>query len=339
VFYLIGSVGDEWRVVAQVFVRRWPWIPLANYEVSCGPIFLTVEDYAEALRYLDQWAAPKAVRFDVGPRWPLEHFERLSQINRSLGFEPTSDPHTAIYSEETALVDLRPPAVDILKSFRYTTRYEIRRAQSNGVVVRFANDARGMEAFFPLFLDQKIHQEKYHPEKRFFDTLFECFLHNPRNGVIALSLKGDKLLAAAIYYRLGKKCIYRYGASDLASKKEGDTSHLMHWQAMQYFKNRGCEWYDFCGASPSLPRDYPTWGVNLFKIGFSKHFERSTPDFSKSYRSLMGSALRWRGALSAAGHWFARWRLSRASRKPRQGTATPGDVVASFHSEQNLPLY
>jgi lipid II:glycine glycyltransferase (peptidoglycan interpeptide bridge formation enzyme) len=292
VLYLIGTEEGKWRVVAQIFERLWPapFASLVNYEISCGPVFLDPEDFDETLRYLDRWAAPRAVQLQVGPRWPIEQYAPFAESARTLGFKASDDPRAPIYDEETAFVDLRPPENDILMSFRYTTRYEIRKAEKAGVAVRFSSDREAMQIFYDLHLQQRTRLRIAPERQRFFMLLQERFLYDPANGIIAIAEYKGRPLSAALYIRHGKICRYRHGAANESLRKEADTSHLLHWRAMEYFKKEGCEWYDFCGASPVLPPDYPTYGTNIFKTGFSKHFVRYTPDFTKTYRPLLSWA-------------------------------------------------
>jgi lipid II:glycine glycyltransferase (peptidoglycan interpeptide bridge formation enzyme) len=82
---------------------------------------------------------------------------------------------------------------------------------------------------------------------------------------------------------------------------------------MEHMKELGCHWYDLCGASPSLPSDYISYGVNIFKTGFTKHFMKYTPDFTKCYRPSLDRVLRLRNAMSLArASWLSRLTISLA---------------------------
>lgn len=297
VLYLIGMVGGQWRAAAQIFQRRWPapFSSLSNYEVSCGPVLSDPQDFAETLSYLNQWAASRAVQLQVGPRWPIKQYKNFTATAQALGFKASSNAYAPIYAEETALVDLRPPENDILMTFRYTTRYEIRKAEKAGVVVHFSNDAEAMQIFYDLHLQQRARLRIAPEALRFFTLMQKHFLQDPANGVIAIAEYKQQPLSAAIYFRYGKIGRYRHGASNESFRDQVDTSHLLHWRSMQYFKAAGCETYDFCGASRVLPRDYPTYGTNIFKTGFTKHFVRYTPDFTKTYRPFLARVFGLRG--------------------------------------------
>jgi lipid II:glycine glycyltransferase (peptidoglycan interpeptide bridge formation enzyme) len=297
--YLIGTRQGRWQAVALIFRRQWPkpFSRYCNYEISCGPVYREKEDLDEIVRFLDQWAAPRAVFLQIGPRWPLKYYAQMTGLPQSLGFEPSSDPNAAIYAEETVLVDLRPSDEEILMSFRYTTRYEIRKAERAGVRVRFSNDPQAMKDFYDLHLQQSTRLGVAPESRPFFMLMQEHVLSDPAHGCIAIADYEGQPLSAAIYFRFASLCRFHFGASNEHLRRKLDTSHLLHWRAMQHFKQEGCDSYDLCGASPSLPRNYPTYGINIFKTGFSKHFERFTPDFIKTYHPVLASAFMCRSRL------------------------------------------
>jgi hypothetical protein len=328
--YLIGGERNQWRVIGQIFKRQWPWpfSSLANYDVSCGPVFVDLKDFEETIRFLDQWAAHNAVQLQVGPRWPLKYCKTLQESGRKLGFRSMSDPYAPIYEEETVLVDLRPPENEILMSFRYNTRYEIRKAQKAGVQVRFSNAPEDMKIFYGLHLQQRARLKAAPEEEVFFNRLQQHFLCDPANGLLTVAEYEGQPLAAAIHFRDGKLCRYYHGASNEVLRKKLDTSHLLHWEAMRYFKRMGCESYDFYGASASMPRDYPSYGTNVFKTGFTKHFVRYTPNFTKNYRPVLSSLYEFRYWLMrtvnrVSGRWFSiKNRLGITGRRPTRNERT-----------------
>jgi len=301
VFYVIGTKEGQWRTAAQIFRRSWPWPldHLGNYEISCGPAFLDFGDLEEMLRYLDKWASRRAVQFSIGPRCTMNVYEPLKTLCASLGYYPTVDPHSTIYGEETALIDLRLPLKEIFKPIRYTTRYEIRRAERLGVKVRFSNDVQAIETFYEIHRRQDVRKEISPIDERHFILLHKHFLSNPRNGAIAIAELDGRPLSVAICYSFGKVARYQWGASDEGHDKKVTAAHLLHWEMICHFKEAGCEWYDFSGASPSLPKNYFSYGVNVFKTGFSKHFVRYTPDFVKRYQPLLCAAFAWRNRIQS----------------------------------------
>ena len=54
-------------------------------------------------------------------------------------------------------------------------------------------------------------------------------------------------------------------------------NQLNHWQAIQWAKQQGCDVYDLGGYLPDASEGTPVYGINQFKLGFSKkqtHFVR-----------------------------------------------------------------
>jgi len=301
VFYLIGSQDGKWRGCAQIFRRSWPWPlnHLGNYEISSGPSFLSFRDLQEILLHLDDWAKRRAVQLSIGPRCLIEDYKSLAGVCTGLGYVPAADATAAIYGEETILVDLRPTREEIFKPIRYTTRYEIRRAERLGVKVRFSNDVEAIKTFYDIHRKQDVLKEIAPIDERFFILLHKHFLSNTKNGVIAIAELEGRPLSAAICYSFGRVARYQWGASDELQEKRMTAAHLLHWEMIRHFKEAGCEWYDFSGASPILPRNYFSYGVNVFKTGFSKKFVRYTPDFVKRYRPLLCAALDWRSSVQS----------------------------------------
>ena len=300
VLYFYGVENGKTKVLGQIFKRKWPGLPLFNYEVSFGPVFCELADYAEALKYLDSALRKNAAILQVGPRWPMEYFDRLSDICRQQGFTLVGNPSREAFANETVLVDLRRPLPEILASFRFNTRYEIRRAERNGVEVTVGTDPSMMDEFYLLYQGQMAHRQRPPTEKRFFDRLARDFFSDPHRGHIALARHGQQVLSAAVFYRLGPMVWYTFGASDTLQKKHEDTSHLLHWKVMEFYKNQGCAWYDFSGAHPRVSLEDPGYGVNLFKTGFSKHYVQFIPSFEKDYHPSLARFVRLRRSVSDA---------------------------------------
>jgi len=298
VLYFFGAENGKTKVLGQIFKRKWPGLPLSNYEVSFGPVFYELADYAAALKYLDGALKSSAVVLQVGPRWPIEYYDRFAEICRQQGFKPVGNLSDEMFANETVLVDLRRPLSEILASFRYTTRYEIRRAERNGVQVIVGADPSMMDEFYRLYQGQMAHRHRPPTEKHFFDSLVKNFLSDPSRGRVAIARHGQKVLSAAVFYRLGRMVWYTFGASDTLEKQQGDTSHLLHWKLMEYYKNLGCDWYDLSGAHTYVPSENPGYGVNVFKTGFSKHYVKLTPSFEKDYHPSLARFIRLRRRVS-----------------------------------------
>jgi lipid II:glycine glycyltransferase (peptidoglycan interpeptide bridge formation enzyme) len=81
-------------------------------------------------------------------------------------------------------------------------------------------------------------------------------------------------IAGQVIYRFGRTGWYLYGMST-DEHRELMPNHLIHWEAIRWAKQHGCETYDFVGAPDELQESDPMWGVYRFKLGFGGEFVRT----------------------------------------------------------------
>src|SRR4030095_15315459 len=80
---------------------------------------------------------------------------------------------------------------------------------------------------------------------------------------VFLSREEGRTLNALVASALGDTAIYLLGATnEEGTKSKG--SYLLHWHAIQWFKENGISWYDLGGINPERNP-----GVYHFKKGFS----------------------------------------------------------------------
>lgn len=283
ILYFCGTEQGDIKIAAQILRRKLPWFRRFNYEVSGGPIFADPGIFKEGMQFLERQLGSSAVRFEIAPQWPMNEAEEISSICANLGFKPLEDPTNPWYGHQTVLVDLARPVDAIFQSFRYTTRYEIRQAEKEGLDVRIGNDASVVDMFYRLYWRQSQARQRAPTSERHFELLYEHFLHKPENGSLAVATGPEGPISASMTTRCGTRSWYIYGASDIHSKLERSTSHLRHWRVMCYLREQGCEVYDFSGAFPNYDRRTVGFGVNVFKTGFSKHFVSYSPPYAKIY--------------------------------------------------------
>ncbi len=81
--------------------------------------------------------------------------------------------------------------------------------------------------------------------------------------------------------------------------REKMPNHLLHWEAIRWAKEQGCEAYDFVGAPNELDESDSMWGVYRFKKGFGGELVRTIGEWDyalrpaayRAYRLLMPIAL------------------------------------------------
>lgn len=184
----------------------------------------------------------------------------LKQIFKKSGF--IDSPLQNIDAENCWVLDLDKSEEELLKGMRKTTRYLIRWALKNNVVITKTDDFKNLKDFQSLYdLTSKRHHFIKHTAIR---EEFEIFASSNQ----ALLFKGyyqNKLLAAAIIIFYQNQAIYHHSAS---IDQKIPVNYLLQWEVIKEAKKRGLPVYNFWGISPSQKKNHPWNNLTLFKKGF-----------------------------------------------------------------------
>lgn len=158
------------------------------------------------------------------------------------------------------VVDLRGGADRIYSRLRDNNRRNIGKALREGVKVSISQSAESLEEYYRLHcLTRRKHGLPPQPE-HFFKKIQDHVISQGL-GVVALACAGEKAIAGAVYLGLGKKAVYKYGASDSRHQRLR-VNNLVMWEAIKWFSERGFE-------SLCLGRTEPeNEGLDRFKSGW-----------------------------------------------------------------------
>ena len=178
-----------------------------------------------------------------------------------------------IQPPDTAVVDLTPPARDILASMKPKWRYNIGLAEKRGVLVSpVADMEQDLRVFYGLLAETAERDGIAVHSIEYYRTLFEEYSGDPGVGVpgklclYTARHEGDCLAAIVVLFR-GEDATYLYGASSNA-KRNLMAPYALQWRAMQDAKAVGCVRYDLFGIPPSEDPGHPMAGLYRFKTGF-----------------------------------------------------------------------
>ena len=182
----------------------------------------------------------------------------------------------------TVIVDLLPPAQDILAAMKPKWRYNIGLAEKRGVTVNSsftnANDAAsGIDIFYNLLCETAKRDGIAVHSIDYYKTLFEECRNSDSGTATKIGLytawhEGDCLAAIVVLLR-GAEATYLYGASS-NNKRNLMAPYALQWKAMQDAKEAGCTRYDFFGIPPNDDPDHPMAGLYRFKTGFGGNIVR-----------------------------------------------------------------
>ncbi len=186
------------------------------------------------------------------------------KIFSSLGFKPAP---IYMHAERMWVLPLTGEEENILAQMRKTTRYLIKKAPRDGVVVEKRTDRQAVEDFWRIY-QETAKREKFTPfSKKFISEEFHNF--NKTNKAVFLFAKlGKQYLASALIIFTKSTAFYHQGAS---IHTKIPATYLLQWEAIKEAKIRGCLLYNFWGiVQPG--RTPKSWaGLTLFKQGFGGH--------------------------------------------------------------------
>lgn len=209
---------------------------------------------------------------DINPDWTDADADGLAQWLQTQGWFAAGPARASLR------IDLGPEPCNVFKSFRKTTRSEIRRAQDAGVEVAVAG-VDSTERFLQIYLDMARAKGFAPDPEQHIRRVLACLTENPSRGVLLTAASKAIILGGVVAVRAGSRCWYVWGATQKNS--EINVGHLLQWHAITWARQQGCTDYDLGGY-----REGATDGPALFKKGFSQEVFRFLP----TYRHPVNSA-------------------------------------------------
>jgi serine/alanine adding enzyme len=176
-------------------------------------------------------------------------------------------------NDSTALLDVSPPANELLRNLHSRGRNAVRRAQREGVeVVQVELTEDNLQTMYALMSGTIA--EKGTATIRdygYYQKFWKGFAARGQ-GRLYFVYEDGKASVGAFVINYGRKGTYKDGGSLQKRSQYGD-SHLVQWVAINDLKELGVTEYDFCGTPPaSRVKDptHPHHGLGLFKTSFTK---------------------------------------------------------------------
>ncbi len=118
-----------------------------------------------------------------------------------------------------------------------SVRRAIRKAEKDGVTVEVSQGLDAVKNFYALQCQTRRRHGLPPQPFQFFVNIHRHVL-SQNQGMIATASHGGKKIAASVYFFLGGRAIYKYGASDLAQQHLRG-SNLVMWEAMKWLARHG----------------------------------------------------------------------------------------------------
>jgi lipid II:glycine glycyltransferase (peptidoglycan interpeptide bridge formation enzyme) len=261
-------------LVAIVAAQERPlWRGRTFWYVPHGPV-MDYDDGAAAARWRAvaiglREAARRhgAIAVKLEPR--LEASVPALAAFRGSGLRATPD---TLQVGQTRIVQLGDDDV-LLAGFDKDTRYSVRRAEREGVVVETAEDAddtAAVDALHGLVEETQRRAGFPMPSRERYRIAWRA-LAGARRAVILEARRETELLASGMVVVEGDRSFYLFSGSRREERgaPKRYASYALQWAMMQLARDRGVRFHDLWGvAPPGAGPDHEWHGVGLFKKGF-----------------------------------------------------------------------
>jgi len=169
-------------------------------------------------------------------------------------------------------LDLMPGDAKLFKNLRDSTRRNIKKAEKEGVEVRFETTPEALREFYRLnCLTRREHGLPPQPW-RFFENLHEQILARGM-GTVVLAFYEGNAVAANVYLHANGEAIYKYGASD-KTYQNLRAANLVMWEAIKRYAGQGARSLCFGRTEPENEglRQFKTgWGAEESVINYYRY--------------------------------------------------------------------
>ncbi len=267
------TVESSGRVVAaaQLLTRSVAPMAAVGY-VQKGPLLATSDPgvRAEILQKVEAAARARKVRYlAIQP----PDTDRAATPAMTGGGWDLLDAR--IWPTATTAVDLRSDTDALFEAMKSKTRYNIRKAAKNEVVVR-KGGREDLPVFHRFASNTSERQDFGLPSLDYFETAWELFSDDHHEIAVFVAEHEGKPVSAILTLGYRKTLTYWRGGWS-GESGSAHPNEAIHWHVMQWAKEKGYESYDFDGVERRLaeavandeerPADLPR-SVSDFKLGF-----------------------------------------------------------------------
>jgi lipid II:glycine glycyltransferase (peptidoglycan interpeptide bridge formation enzyme) len=212
---------------------------------------------------------------------PPYYGDYLIPFIHEAGFRPTTNelpPKGLITS--TLLIDLTKSVDELLGEMHIKTRYNIRHASRMGIKI-MEGTRPDIDSFFNLMLETCARRKSppTHPDKRFFELLWDAFHDRGWIKLHFAEYNGEKVCAALSFSFGDVFRIWKFGWSGRYEKIH--PSNALYWALIKFAKNNGYRYFDMVSVDTEIARELEKnqeippklqtryfYGPTKFKMGF-----------------------------------------------------------------------
>ena len=238
----ICSLVPTMQISSFITGRRLVSLPFSDF---CDPFFHSIEDSSLLQNELISYSNKNRLDYiefrSSDMKFPPEPVEFRTDLRHILLFSANEKELFNCCSENT--------------------RRNIKKAGKEGVQVIIKNDMKGLRTFYDMVCETRKRHGLPPQPYRFFKIIFKNIIYE-NTGDILLAHRNGSFIAGAIFFKFGRKILFKFGAS-FSKYHNLRGNHLVMWEAIKKYVNEGYSEFDF--GRTELSHE----GLRRFKLGFN----------------------------------------------------------------------
>jgi lipid II:glycine glycyltransferase (peptidoglycan interpeptide bridge formation enzyme) len=257
------SIGAALVTIEKTRYGKWMYVayaPLINWNN---------EGYKDVLTQLKNFCKEKKCDYlTIDPQ-----LIDIDENKRKLTEEGFVEADRHIQANHKWLLDITKDEETLMAEMRKNTRYSVKRALKDGVVIRKSASLKDFQLFQDT-LAQTAKRKKFYTKSIQLEKEFNI-LASHENMLLFWAEYQGKPVSAAIISFFGKHAGYLWGATSTDLPNNVPAAYPVLWEAILEAKSRGVTTFDFWGiAPPDAPKNHPWQGFTFFKTGFGGYYKR-----------------------------------------------------------------
>lgn len=176
---------------------------------------------------------------------------------------PQSQPSSVAFYGHT--LDLRGGTEQLFAHVASSVRRAIRKAESSNLNVQISFSRKAIAQFYRLHLGTRRRHGLPPQPFSFFEQIHEQVV-KPEHGFVVVAEDHTGPIAAAIFFRLGHRAVYKFGASHQPARHLR-CNNLVMWEAIKFLAEHGTETLHFGRTSQDAA------GLRRFKLAWGAEEE------------------------------------------------------------------
>ena len=205
----------------------------------------------------------EVINFGRKRKWKYLEYRGVKSLSK------TASPSLSFFGHVLPLSDREDRMFARLES---RVRRGIRKAERSNIRVEISQTMESVRAFYSLHCKTRRRHGLPPQSFAFFRSIFQHVLSKDL-GFVVLGSYQEKPIAAAVFFHLGDKAIYKFGASETAFKQFCGNNLIM-WEAIKWYSTKGFALLHFGRgsiANEGLRQFKLSFGTEEYKIDYFKY--------------------------------------------------------------------